>query len=917
MTNLKKIITTAILIILSQVLLSCGGSNDANTEKKEQTTVSLGKTITFEDGAKYTFTDFDGGGVKVIDNPHKDGINKSAKVARMIKDGGEKWGGSSLKLDQAIDFSKGNTFKMKVYSTREVPVLLKLEGLKDDDSAGGADYYSEKQVTHGGGGWQELTFALSKTDIFANNNDPAKKITLIFDNGTVGAHASTPKDWIFYFDDISQQQGSTNSGDSFSITLPVDFEQNADNYTFTNFDGGALSVVNNPYKTGINTSNQVARMVKDGGQPWGGSFFILDNAIDFSSQKAFTLKVWSAREVPVLLKFENASSSNINAEVTTNHPGGSAWQELSFDFTGKTDALTTITKVVLIFDNGTIGSGGTNWTFYIDDLTQTAGGKPPTPPAAPTDAPAAPTLPPTEVTSIYSDAYTDVASNPNPGWSEVSNDETIAGNTVKKSENFSPFDLSSAIDVSRRTTFHVDVWSETGEVNILVKLVPSSGAANEGLQTITKDNINAKSWTRLEFPLTAFTSSGNFDLSNIKQVLVDQTPDAIVYYDNIYFSGDSTASSTTLPVDFEQNANDYTFTNFYGGALSVVNNPYKTGTNTSNQVARMVKNGGQPWGGSFFILDNAIDFSSQKTFTLKVWSTREVPVLLKFENASSSSINAEVTTNHPGGSAWQELSFDFTGKTDSLTTITKVVLIFDNGTIGSGGTSWTFYIDDLTQTAGGKPLTPPAAPTDAPAAPTLPPTEVTSIYSDAYTDVASNPNPGWSEVSNDETIAGNTVKKSENFSPFDLSSAIDVSRRTTFHVDVWSETGEVNILVKLVPSSGAANEGLQTITKDNINAKSWTRLEFPLSGFTSSGSFDLSDIKQVLVDQTPDAIVYYDNIYFSGDSTASSTSTKSTASDSVSITLPVDFEQNANDYTFTNFDGGALSVVQQPLQNRH
>ena len=246
-------------------------------------------------------------------------------------------------------------------------------------------------------------------------------------------------------------------------------------------------------------------------------------------------------------------------------------------------------------------------------MTQTAGDKPPTPPVAPTDAPATPTLPPTEVTSIYSDAYTDVASNPNPGWSEVSNDETIAGNTVKKSENFSPFDLNSAIDVSRHTTFHVDVWSETGEVNILVKLVPSSGGANEGLQTITKDNINAKSWTRLEFPLTAFTSSGNFDLSNIKQVLVDQTPDAIVYYDNIYFSGNSTASSTstkstasdsvsiTLPVDFEQNADDYTFTNFDGGALSVVNNPYKTGINTSNQVARMVKDGGQPWGGSFFI----------------------------------------------------------------------------------------------------------------------------------------------------------------------------------------------------------------------------------------------------------------------------------------------------------------------------
>jgi len=77
----------------------------------------------------------------------------------------------------------------------------------------------------------------------------------------------------------------------------------------------------------------------------------------------------------------------------------------------------------------------------------------PTPPsvAAPT-----PTENAADVISLFSDAYTDVTSNINPGWGEVVAAETHASNDVFKTTNFVPFAISSPIDITGHN-FHVDV----------------------------------------------------------------------------------------------------------------------------------------------------------------------------------------------------------------------------------------------------------------------------------------------------------------------------------------------------------------------------------------------------------------------------------------------------------------------------
>jgi hypothetical protein len=146
--------------------------------------------VSFDDDAiSYLFSDFEGAAASVVSNPNSSGINVSANVGEMLKYDGAVYAGSTLALDNAIDFASGSVITMKVLAARAVPVLLKLEGLNVEQTA-----------NHSGSGeWEELTF-----DFTGLTGNGATAITLIFDLGVVGDADGNPNDWTFYFDDISQ-----------------------------------------------------------------------------------------------------------------------------------------------------------------------------------------------------------------------------------------------------------------------------------------------------------------------------------------------------------------------------------------------------------------------------------------------------------------------------------------------------------------------------------------------------------------------------------------------------------------------------------------------------------------------------------------------------------------------------------------
>ena len=157
-------------------------------------------------------------------------------------------------------------------------------------------------------------------------------------------------------------------GYSQSPTLPLDFESTTITYTFDDFSGGQSTVITNPQSSGINTSANVAQMVKGVGDPWAGSYLDLAGAIDFSTTRTFKVKVFSPRiGARLLLKVEDSNDGNIAFEIEDTVQTANAWEELSFDFSwiSQTEQYD---RIVFIFDIGLVGDGSPNSTYLFDDI---------------------------------------------------------------------------------------------------------------------------------------------------------------------------------------------------------------------------------------------------------------------------------------------------------------------------------------------------------------------------------------------------------------------------------------------------------------------------------------------------------------------------------------------------------------------
>jgi beta-glucanase (GH16 family) len=146
-----------------------------------------------------------------------------------------------------------------------------------------------------------------------------------------------------------------------------DFEDECDPVEFNNFAGGAASVVDNPDPSGINRTAKVVELKKFDDEVFGGSFFELENPVDWSQGTAFTMRTWAARPVDVLFKLEG-----LDEERSVVHEGYSTWQATCFEFDGSTDG-DPATAITIIFDLGVVGKAATEpekWTFYVDGIEQ-------------------------------------------------------------------------------------------------------------------------------------------------------------------------------------------------------------------------------------------------------------------------------------------------------------------------------------------------------------------------------------------------------------------------------------------------------------------------------------------------------------------------------------------------------------------
>ena len=308
--------------------------------------------------ANYAFTDFAGGATTKIANPQINGINTSANVAKMVKGAGEVYGGSFITLSGPINFSANKTFKVKVFSPRVGAKLL----LKVENSTSGAINFEKEVLSTVANAWEDLTFDYSAIST-TNQYD---RLVFIFDNGTKGDGTAN---YTWLFDDVRLiASGGGGGGTTTLPVLPLDFESATINYAFTDFGGGATTKITNPQSSGINTSANVAKMIKGVGEVYGGSVITLAGPMDFSVNKTFKVKVFSPRVgARLLLKVENATDGTINFQKEATSTVANGWEDLTFDYS-TISTTNQYSKLVFIFDLGTAGDGTANYTWLFDEV---------------------------------------------------------------------------------------------------------------------------------------------------------------------------------------------------------------------------------------------------------------------------------------------------------------------------------------------------------------------------------------------------------------------------------------------------------------------------------------------------------------------------------------------------------------------
>ena len=480
------------------------------------------------------------------------------------------------------------------------------------------------------------------------------------------------------------------------VLIPITFESASVNYAFTNFGGGVSTKIANPQINGINTSANVARMVKNAPEVWAGSFITVGNPIDFSANKVFRMKVFSPRVgAKVLLKVENLTNGGIFFEKEVTSTVANAWEDLAFDFR-TINTSNSYQKVVLIFDLGTAGNGSANYTWLFDDIRLTN-----QMPVGFLTLPVNFDLPNVnyEVTDFGGNSSI-TAADPTNGANNVKKTTKTGGAQTWAGSTMGAGFTSPIAFTATRTQMSIRVYSPAAGLRVRLKVEDrTNNARSVETEAMTQA---ANTWETLVFDFATpsiGTASMNlawtYDMASVFFDFGNNGTGSVFYWDDVTFLATNVIPNyLTLPLDFQSTTYAYPFVNFGGATATVVNNPNPSGINTSTKVGRIVKGAPEVWAGSFIDLVNPINFTVLRTFKVKVYSPRVgAKLLLKVENPTNGGQNYEKEVTTTVANAWEELTFDYTAIPFGF--YARVVLIFDLGTAGDGSANFTYYFDDI------------------------------------------------------------------------------------------------------------------------------------------------------------------------------------------------------------------------------
>ena len=451
-----------------------------------------------------------------------------------------------------------------------------------------------------------------------------------------------------------------------------------------------------------------------------------------------------------------------------------------------------------------------------------------------------------DVVSIFSGEYTDLQGTDfYPNWNQtttytafdVNGDAMIQYTNL----NYQGIQLSAAQDLTSMEYLHMDVWTADMD-RIETSLISLTNGEKPVWSTLTKD-----AWTSIDIPLSEFTNQG-LTIADIHQLkfVGDPFGGATVFIDNLYFYRAPTGIVTSSIQDFEGTPPTF---NVFGNiaAIEVIDNPDRTGANTTAKVAKMTKtSGSEVWAGSFFDVSTPLDLNNFGKLTVKTWSPKSgATVRLKIENQANNQEFFEVDATTTVANAWEELTFDLS--TAQAFTYDRIVIFFD---FGNAGDDSVYYYDEfnLVNDSGNAVSifqdfegTPPA---------------FTVFGNIADIEVISNPD---ATGANTTSMVAKMTKTSGSEvwagSFFDVSTPLDLTNYSKLSVKTWSPKSGATVRLKI--ENQANNQEFFEIDATTTVANSWEELVFDLSA-AQNFTYDRVVIFFDFGNAGDDSIYYYD-----------------------------------------------------------
>lgn len=769
------------------------------------------------EGGPYTFTDFgpdvenDGRPANQVTSVVVDPTDAENMVAAVIKPAGaQTWSGVTFWDGRLFPVTEDETkVSVDVWTPTAGATLL----LKIENNLNNTFFVETVTTTTKDGEWETVTFDFSTPSGGALDFNPLQptynRASIFFNFGTGGGATDTT----YYMDNVILGAPLVNN-------VPFDFEDTTGTIVYNfgeggGFDGNVSTIIDNPDQTG-NESAKVVQMVKGAGQPWAGTTFTTDGAVNFGGATALSIDVWSPRaDVPFLLKMEPSDPA---IEVSVDTTVANAWETLVFEFGD--NAPGDFAGFTLFPDFGTVGDGTANFTFYVDNIQ----------PALETVG-----LPLTfeeDISFFFTqfDAANGVIDNPDK--SGINESDKVAEQVRFAGSEFAGGSLNfpGGIDFSSSSVITMKVWSPAADVPVLLKLLPS-----ENVEVITNTTV-ANEWEELTFDFTGLTDGEWTGLNFVFNAGTVDPDNTTYYFDDVEVFG-SVLEKIDLPVDFEDAGVNYALTPFEGISSQIVEDPTDA-TNTALELMRSdsaATFAGVQVGTTGFA--NAFPFSDTATqISMRIWSPASgINIRMKIEDTASSAVFSETEATTTATNDWETLVFDFGQPVDGspfidvLNTYDKIIVFPNFGVDGATAGAQTFYIDDLMWTndtidgIGGPDK--PSLPLDFQSSPEDVDYTVSDFGGNA-TILGADPTDATNVVAisskggGAEVWAGTTMSRAAGFGePIPLSSTM-----SQISVRVFSPDAGIDVLLKAEDASDGA-KFVETLSQTTV-ANEWETLVF-------------------------------------------------------------------------------------------